>query len=278
MLSNALTRSLAGLLLLAPLTALAADRCDHSAAKSLTLDLNGVKALVFEVHSHELRLTAKPGNSGQLSGRACASNAERLAQLTLTQARVGDKLVVSLRREGNSVQLFGNHYGYLDISGTVPDNLPVQLKVGSGDADVEGAAIVSADVGSGDANVRRTRGLVAAKVGSGDVLVEDAGALNVISIGSGDAIARNVRGNVDVGDIGSGDFTLDRATGNVQIGSIGSGNADLRKVDGSVVVESVGSGDVEARDVRGGLRVRSIGSGSIEHSNVTGALDLPRGH
>lgn len=274
---SVLRTSLIASLVLAPLAASAADRCEHMAPQDLTLDLAGAKAVVFEVNSHELRLTAKPGKDGALTGRACASSDKVLKHLGLSQERRGDKLVVKLEREGG-FSLFGNQYGYLDITGTVPDNVPVQLVVGSGDALVEGASIVSADVGSGDVTVRRTRGLVAAKVASGDIAVDDAGALKVIAINSGDLEAKRIRGAADVGEIGSGDFDLDGAAGNVSIGSIGSGNASVRDIGGSVSVDSVGSGDVEARDVKGGLKVNRIGSGSIDHSNVTGPLELPRGH
>ena len=270
------TSLLAGLML-APLSAFAADRCEHMAPQDLKLDLAGAKAVVFEVNSHELRLTTKPGKEGALTGRACASSDKVLKQLRLSQQRQGDKLVVKLERE-NTFSMFGNQYGYLDITGTVPDNVPVQLRVGSGDASVDGASIVSADVGSGDVIVRRTRGLVAAKVASGDIEVDDAGSLKVIGISSGDLDAKHIRGAVEVGDIGSGDFDLDGATGDVRIGSIGSGGARLRDIGGSISVGSIGSGDVEARDVKGGLKVDRIGSGSVDHSNVAGPLVLPREH
>ena len=141
-------------------------------------------------------MRAAPGASHALQGRACASQPEWLADLTLTQERQGDTLVVRARREreGGLSNLFGNHYARLELSGTVPDHLPVQLVVGSGDGFLEGAASASADVGSGDAKLRGIRGPVTAKVGSGDIEVDGAGSLKVLSIGSGDADLRNVSG------------------------------------------------------------------------------------
>ena len=267
-----------GLLLLAPLAAAASDNnCRHSAPRSLALDLAGVKTVRVETHQHEVRLRAAPGASHALQGRACASQPEWLADLTLTQERQGDTLVVRARREreGGLSNLFGNHYARLELSGTVPDHLPVQLVVGSGDGLLEGAASASADVGSGDAGLRGIRGAVTAKVGSGDIEVDGAGSLKVLSIGSGDVSARNIGGKVEVGSIGSGDFELDGAHGDVKIGSIGSGDADLRNVSGAVRVDSIGSGDL---DVRGAdsLSVGSVGSGDISHRDVRGTLDLPR--
>ncbi|GGD53317.1 hypothetical protein [Pseudoxanthomonas indica] len=278
MLSRKKFVTLASLGLLSPLTALATQPCANSAPRTLALDLAGVKAVVFEVESHDLRLNASAGAKGQITGRACAYDAKALEELTVTQARQGDKLLVKLHRAGPTFKLFGDHYAYLDVTGSLPDNLPVQLIVGSGDAEISGAAIVSADVGSGDARVRNTRGLVAAEVGSGDIEVDDAGSLKVITIGSGDIESHGIRGSVDVGDIGSGDFDLERGTGDVRIKSIGSGNATLSGVGGQVWVGSIGSGDVDVRDVRGGLKVDKIGSGGVRHTGVAGEVSLPKNH
>ena len=163
----------------------------------------------------------------------------------------------------------------LRLSATLPDNLPVRLQVGSGDAWVNGTASLDANVGSGDLDIKRVRGQVSAKVGSGDVEIADVGSLHVPSIGSGDVSAGNVRGDVEVGSIGSGDFSLDRAGGSVRIGSIGSGDASLAAIGGAVEVGSVGSGDVEVRGAAS-LTVRSVGSGDIDHRDVRGAVNIPR--
>lgn len=266
-----------GLLLIAPTAVLADDHCTHSAARQLTLDLAGVRTVRFEVNQHDLVLRAAPGGSHELKGRACASKPQWLDDLTVTQEKKGDTLVVKVRREKEAglSSLFGENYAWLDIAGTVPDSVLVQLDVGSGDAVLDGGATASADVGSGDAKLRGIRGLVTAKVGSGDVELEGGGSLKVLSIGSGDAKARNIGGAVEVGSIGSGDFKLDGAGGDVKIGSIGSGDAELRNVGGRVRVDSIGSGNLEVRGA-GALSVGSIGSGDVDHSGVSGQVDLPR--
>lgn len=290
------TLAVASLLLL-PLSALAAEpQCKFNEPRDLKLDLAGAKAVVFEVNQHDLVLVAGPG-APQLNGRACASNADWLRQLTVTQQKVDGKLVVRLLREGrNPITVGGNNYAYLDMRGSVPDNVLVQLKVGSGDASVTGVHSLSADVGSGDIKLQDIKGLVTAAIGSGDVILDGAGALNVLSVGSGDFKARNVRGNAKVGTIGSGDLTLDGVQGNVALDTIGSGDADIRQVKGNVVIGNVGSGDVDlravtgnvsverhgsgdvtARDVGGDLTVAHSGSGDVRHSGVGGRVQLPRG-
>ena len=302
------------LLFLVPTVALAASpECSHSQPRDLQLDLAGVKTVVFDVGPHDLTLEASPGANGRLQGKACASDAELLSQLTLSQRKSGEKLHVTLKREGVSGNLFFNNYAYLKMAGNLPDNITVQLDVGSGDATVTGAPIISADVGSGDVIARNIRGLVAAKVGSGDIELEDIGSLQVISVGSGDLSAKRVKGavkvgginsgdfqledakgdvdiesvgsgdatvsdvsgNVRMGSVSSGDFDLKGATGDVEIGSIGSGDASVSGISGKVSVESVGSGSVSARDVRGDFSVSRKGSGSISHGKVDGRVSVP---
>ncbi|MCC7635487.1 DUF4097 family beta strand repeat-containing protein [Stenotrophomonas rhizophila] len=289
------TLAVASLLML-PLAAPASEpQCKFSEARDLKLDLAGAKAVVFEVNQHDLVLQAGPGPA-QLGGRACASNADWLGELTLTQQKVGDKLVVRLQRAQRAITLGGNSYAYLDIRGSVPDTVLVQLKVGSGDASVSGAHSLSADVGSGDVTLRGIKGLVTAAVGSGDVELDGAGSLNLLSVGSGDFKARNVRGNAKVGNVGSGDLGLTGVQGNVALGDIGSGDVDLRQVKGNVTIGTVGSGDVDIRnaggnvsverhgsgdvtvhDVGGSLTVSRSGSGEVRHGNVSGPVNLPRG-
>lgn len=262
---------------LLPAAALAEPHCKFTQPQALELDLSGAKAVVFEVNSHDLRLQATPGAKAALSGRACASTADLLSQLSLTQEKVGDKLVVRLQRESQGLNLnfSGSTYAWLDIGGTLPDTILVQLKVGSGDASLSGAQAMSADVGSGDVKARGIKGLATAAVGSGDIELEDIGALHVVSIGSGDVKATGIRGDAKVGSIGSGDLELRNVQGVVDIASIGSGDAEIEEVLGNVTLGSLGSGDLEVRNA-GGLHVQRTGSGSVRHSGVRGAVDLPK--
>jgi len=254
------------------------DHCKASAPRDLKLDLAGVKRVLFEVNSHDLHLQGTAGAAGQASGRACASNPEILKQLTLTQRKVGDQLVVTLARENSGWNLsFGNSYGYLDVRASVPDSLPVRLEVGSGDVEASKLASLELATGSGDVKGRDIKGAVTAKVGSGDVSLERIGSLKVSSIGSGDFTARRIGGaGVDVGTVGSGDLELDDVQGTVRIGVIGSGDVDVSNVKGSVNVESIGSGDLGVRDVAGDLTVSRKGSGGINHSGVRGRIAVPK--
>ncbi len=263
-------------LLAAPGAAFASQPCAFTAPQSLNLDLGGSNTVVFEVNSHDLRLQASPGAKAALGGRACASSQALLEQLSLSQRKVGDKLVVTLERKSQGLNInLGNTYAYLDLTGSLPDDILVQLKVGSGDASLAGAQSMSADVGSGDVSARDIRGLATAAVGSGDVEFHNIGALYLLSVGSGDAKINGVRGDARVGSVGSGDLELQGVQGAVRIESIGSGDVDVRDSRGAVSLGSLGSGDLDVRGAAS-LKVDRLGSGSVNHSGISGAVDLPK--
>lgn len=251
--------ALAALVLLLPLAAQASDRCDHTATRDLRLDLAGVRSVRFEVGPHDLNVIAAPGRAGEVHGRACASSAERLAGLIVTQQRQGDTLVVTLG-SGKSLNFNGfviNSYASLDVRATIPDSLPVQLEVGSGDAEIENVPSLNVQVSSGDAEVRRVRGTVTASVSSGDIELSDIGALDIHKVSSGDVKAHRIAQSVTVRRIGSGDV-------------------ELTHVGRDVTVDDIGSGGLSVNDVGGSLQVRSVGSGSVHQRGVRGQVSIPR--
>jgi len=253
-----------------------ADECRHTEPHNLTLDFTGVKTVMFDIGPNELTVTASPGAKGAVQGKACASNPDRLKELSLTQKRVGDKIIVTAERADLlSISFGSSNYAYLSLNATVPDNVLVQLDVGSGDARVSGAAALSADVGSGDVEARNIRGLVTADVNSGDIELDTIGSLKVLSVGSGALKARRVKTNVEAGSVGSGDIDLRDVGGNVSIESVGSGGFEANRVGGNVIAGKIGSGGLDAHDVGGNLTVRRVGSGGVDHSGVKGTVSVP---
>ncbi|MCX7033898.1 MAG: hypothetical protein NT046_07990 [Arenimonas sp.] len=266
---------LALLALLSPALAFASD-CEHAQPRSLDLDLSGVSTVRIEVNSHELRLGPARDGQASFTARACASDPAFFEQLTLTQERQGDVLVVRAERDGYSSGLFFKPtYAYLQLDAQLPATLAYEVRVGSGEASISGQPNLRLDVGSGEAVARGATGTVVAKVGSGEASVYDAGTLDLISVGSGDFEARGVRNDATVGDIGSGDVALHTVKGNVRVDSIGSGDLLVTGVDGSVAIGSIGSGDADVTDVGEGLSVRRVGSGDVNHRDVRGTVDVP---
>lgn len=249
-------RLLLAALLLAPLAS-HADECKFQAPRNLTLDLTGVREVQVDLHSHDLHLNGSSGPGGTVTGRACASDEKLLDDLTVTQRREGDRLIVEAgNRSHITISLFKSSYTSLDLNMQVPSQIPVVLNVGSGDAWVSGFQRLTTQVGSGDVHVSKISGPFSASVGSGDVEVHDVGSLNI-------------------GSVGSGDVKIDGVHGDARLGSIGSGDVTVRGVDGGVRVDTLGSGDLRVRDVRGDLSVGAKGSGDISHSGVQGKVSVP---
>jgi hypothetical protein len=259
-----------------PLPVCAAERCAFSAARDADLALDGVKTVVFDIGPYTLDLRGGDRRDGIVRGKACASDAKRLAALTISQHREGDRLIVRANHAGGvSTGWSDRHYGHLTLDAEVPDTIAVQVRVGAGKANVGGVASLAADVGSGELQAARVRGTVFANVGSGDIVMDDIGTLKVVSVGSGDLKASGIRGGATVGEVHSGDLTIRDASGDVRIDEIGSGNAKVSGVTGDVTVRDVGSGDLQAADVRGDLVVSHVGSGSVDHRNITGQVRIP---
>lgn len=247
------------LLLLAPLSAFAADQCRYQAPRNLQLDLAGVHGVQIDVNSYDLHVNGAPGTKQLvLNGRACASDQSLLDKLQITQRREGDQLIIELGGQNTfSFHLFGSSYTNLEANVQLPPELPVAVRVGSGDATVAGLQQLRSTVGSGDLHVSSIAGAFSTSVGSGDVDASDVGSLQAGSVGSGDLKARGVKGDAKVGSIGSGDVTL-------------------HNVGGSVRVDTLGSGDLSVHDVGGDLSLGAKGSGDVDHSGVKGKVSVPR--
>ena len=257
-------------------TPVLADSCEHSARRDFDIDAAGLEALVIEPGWADIRVQGVPGlDRVEVRGKACASSAELLEQLTVSEHREGARAIVRAGRSIDSTSLFRAVRLSLDIEVRVPPSLALEVDSGSGDGVVRDVASLNWKSGSGDLEARNVAGDMTVRVGSGDVEAEDVGRFELVSTGSGDIEVSGVRGDVEVGGGGSGDLQFVRVAGNVRIGSIGSGDVTLRDIERDVFVESTGSGDVSADGVRGNLTVRSQGSGDTTHRNVAGKVDVP---
>ena len=246
-------------MLCAPFAAFAAGSCEFEAPRNLQLDLAGVRSVQIDVNSHDLHLIGGADTRGlTLVGRACASKKAALDKLQVTQRREGDQLLIDIGNTGGfGFTLFGgSSYSSLEVTVQLPANLPVTVRVGSGDADVSGVQQLQTNVGSGDLHVRQVSGKFGTSVGSGDVDATDIGSL-------------------DLGSVGSGDFKAEGIKGDARIGSIGSGDVTLRNVGGSVHADTLGSGDLEVSDVGGDFSLGAKGSGDVNHSGVKGKVSVP---
>lgn len=247
------------LLLCAPLAVCAAERCKFEAPRQLDANLTGVKTVQINVNSHDVHVTGSRGIDGlTLTGRACASDRSTLEALTVSQRREGDRLIVDVGGELHiSFSFFRDSYRSLDVTVKLPPGMPLDVQVGSGEADVSGVAQLDSGVGSGELRVRDVAGKVASSVGSGAIDMERIGALELGSVGSGEATVRAIKGDARVGSIGSGEVKLSQVSGNVHADTLGSGEFSVDEVGGDFHLGAKGSGEVNQRDVKGKVSVPS---------------------
>jgi len=247
-------------LLLVPAAAFAAAPCKYHAPRNMQINLAGVQAVQIDVHSHNLHLNATDATAPKLivTGHACSSDNAVMNSLQVTQKLVGNQLLIDIGGDRQAPSnLFGSSYAYLDINMQLPASLPVALRVGSGNATVNGVRQLQSQVNAGDLHVRRVSGKYTASVGAGDIDASDIGSLEITSVGSGDVKIEGIKGDVKIGSIGSGDVLL-------------------RRVGGSVHADTLGSGDLNVKDVDGSFSLGAMGSGDVTHSRVKGKLSLPR--
>lgn len=253
--------------------------CEFSAERSFDIDAASLRTLAIDAGSTDFVVEGDAAlNRVEVRGTACASRADALDALQLTQSRAGDRAQVRAEaRNTFTMNLFGSNYAYLRVHVRLPRTLALDIDTGSGDSEVSGVASLDFRSGSGDLKLRDVAGEAVLKVSSGDVRATDLGRLHLISTSSGDVQADGVRGDVEVGQGGSGDLDFSRVDGSVRIGTIGSGDVHVRDVGGDVRVDSIGSGDVTVAHVRGSLTVDRVGSGEVHYEDVAGRVQVPKG-
>jgi len=105
-------------MLLTPMLAHAEDKCRFQAPRSAAIDLTGVHALVIQTGRHDLHLVGSAANAARIGGRACASSADMLGALQVTQRRDGDRLIVAAANDprGSNAFNFSNRSWRCDES------------------------------------------------------------------------------------------------------------------------------------------------------------------
>ncbi|MDR2872317.1 MAG: DUF4097 domain-containing protein [Xanthomonadaceae bacterium] len=264
-------------LLLLPALAFAQNEsCQYSVPVNLQLNTTGVTSVIFNVGSHDLVVTAAPraaGNFG-LTGRACTSNTSWLSRLSVSQKKVGTILSVDLK--STVLPIGRNAYAYLELDGTIPNDLDVNVNVSSGNASFDGTASLLFNVASGYVEGTNIGGWATGNVASGDVKLENIGALYLFSLASGEVQATQVNGPATVAAVASGNVYLRDVQGVVQTFAVASGTIDVRNVKGNVSVTSLGAGDLNARNIDGNLTVKTkLSAGKIKYENVSGSVNIP---
>ena len=259
-------------LLAAPALA-AAEDCDYSRPVDVELDAAGASRLDLDAAAGFLIIEGERGASQvTIEGRACASRESMLDDIELAADRRGDRIVVEV--DIPELNFSWRGYARLDLTVTVPADLALRVRDGSGETRISNVASLDLEDGSGEIEVSDVFGDVSVHDGSGEIELRDITGMVTLSDGSGEIDVRNA-GGVHIEEDGSGEIEISHVQGDVEIDSDGSGGITIRDVTGTVVVGSDGSGSIWVSQVSGGFELRSDGSGSVHLDDVAGTVKMP---
>ena len=201
--------------------------CDEKEPRTASVDAAGAALVRVQGEAGWLKIRGAEGASSvEVDGEACASSQKRLDEIKLVAERRGEEVVI----EADLPDGWGG--GALDLDITVPADLPIVARDGSGAVEIRGVASLELRDGSGGVEIEDV---------AGDVRVQD---------GSGGLEISNVDGSVTVSD--------------------GSGGIEIRQVGADVLVERDGSGGIRVTDVGGDLIVERDGSGGVDYERIAG--------
>jgi len=228
------------------------DRCDYTAPRSASASAAGVSRIVIIGRAGSLRVEGRAGTQVQATGTACVSDRALLNDTRLTAQRYGSELrIEALVPDTGMFQRAA-----LDFEVTLPPNIPVMIKDGSGSLTIAGTYDLTVDDGSGSLQIRNITGNLSVDDGSGSISIS------------------NVTGDVRIVD-GSGSIEVEHIGGSVTIPSDSSGSVDIRDVKRNVTIESKGSGSISVADVGGDFRVAHKGGGRLWYDRVAGRVVVP---
>ncbi len=235
-----------------------ADWCVGARELALEMDLRGVSALEVRAVSGDLdiegvvapaQLTAK--------GKVCVQRRyrDRIDEIRIVEERDGAllRIIAHVPERANGDSLIGA----LDLTLTVPDDLPITVYDSSGDISIEDTGPLTLTDSSGDIVLQQINGDVTINVdSSGDLDIRGAGIVNIKIDSSGDISVRDAQ--------------------SLRIGRDSSGHIEAQDIAGDVYIGADSSGDIDVVNIAGGLTVERDGSGSIDHRGVAGRVDIPK--
>jgi DUF4097 and DUF4098 domain-containing protein YvlB len=229
---------------------------EYDEPRTARVDARGASRIVIVGRAGWLRVNGKEGTTEVLAeGTARAPRRDLMDDIKLTGTREGDvvRVVVTMpeMKHGDWDSSWDSGPA-LDLTVTVPNNIPVEIEDSSGDLRVMGTAALDVDDNSGGVEISDVSGALRVRDGSGELEIQ------------------NVRGDVTIDD-GSGEIDVRDVTGSVTVRD-GSGSITARFVGGSVHVERDGSGGIRVVDVGGDLTVERRRKRGVSYSGVKGKI------
>jgi DUF4097 and DUF4098 domain-containing protein YvlB len=210
--------------------------------RALNLPAQGIKRFEIEAGAGSLTVTGREGLT------AIEVKAEIVARHVGDEDMDGflkDRVELSLEKRGEVAVLvsrvrdrirlfsFGDD-AVINLTVSVPEDMPLEIDDGSGNLVVEDVAAVKIDDGSGSIRVDRIAGEVKIDDGSGGIEIDDVKGDVSVDDGSGEILIRRVGGTVTIDD-GSGSIDIKDVEKDVRLVRTGSGGVDVSNVKGQVI-------------------------------------------
>lgn len=234
----------------------------------------GINRVIVVARAGELRvLGARNARRIEATGRACASSAELLDQVTITTRREGSALYIEAVSP-RATDLSGWFEASLDLAIVLPESIAVDAQDSSGDATFEDLHSLKLNDSSGNVRIRRIAGAIDLTDSSGNIDVDQAGSVRLVDSSGDIDIARTSRGVEIIAD-SSGDIRIRDVAGDVHVMQDSSGDIEIGDVKGNAAVDNDSSGRIVASHIGGNFSVLADSSGGISYRNVRGSVAIP---
>lgn len=224
--------------------------------RTARVNARGATRIVILGRAGWLRVEGKEGMTEVVAeGTAIAPRTDLLKDIKLHGTREGNVVRIEVEMPKLEHQNWDSSWDSgpaLNLTVTVPNNIPVEIEDSSGDLRVMGTAALDVDDNSGGVEIRDVAGALRVRDGSGELEID------------------NVRGDVTIDD-GSGEIDVRDVTGTLTLRD-GSGSITAHTVGGSVNVERDGSGGIRVTDVGGDLTVQRSRKRGVSYSGVKGRV------
>jgi Putative adhesin len=234
-----------------------------------TYPVSGAGELEVLTHSGDVTVHAGPAGSVVVKGKIVVGENWLMGDKTADVQELeknppirqsGDHIVIDYVNLRNIA---------IDFDITVPAEISLQIRTGSGDQTVEGLRKgATLEAGSGDLRIRDLTGELHTETGSGNVRAQGlSGALRA-QAGSGD---------IEVDETGAGDVDVRTGSGNIQVHGV-KGAAHVKAGSGDVTLEGEPTGEWQAHTGSGNvsLRLPQNAAFDLDVSTSSGSLDVGR--
>ena len=228
------------------IAAMTAYSLDLKETRELSLSAKGIDLLSIDAHAGYLQVE---GVKGQRSIEVVAKLEVNEGAFELSLVEQGGRAVLVANPSKGSKFGWKNDSPVIDLRVTVPDDLPLSVKDGSGPIEISSVAELSIDNGSGSIKVSDIAGSVVIEDGSGDIEINSAAGAVTIDDGAGAIEITNVAGETNIND-GSGDIEVTSVSGFVRI-SDGSGDIILKNLASGAEISEDGSGELITQNIAG---------------------------